>query len=82
MNEQDGLRLCCSHTTRSGFFRVQAHIFLGFFCKDPPVVRAPRGGGGTRIFSYILMLRPFFGFKILNFNYFLGFQKNEYIFGV
>ena len=39
------------------------------------------GGGGTLIFSYIRRLGPFFGFKILNFNIFLGFQKNKYFMG-
>ena len=33
---------------------------------------------GTLIFSYIRRLGPFFGFKILNFNIFGGFQNNEY----
>ena len=37
--------------------------------------------GGTLIFSYILRLGPFFGFKILNFDIFGGFQKNKYFFG-
>ena len=36
------------------------------------------GGGGTLIFSYIRRLDPFFGFNILNFDIFLGFQKNKY----
>ena len=31
--------------------------------------------GGTLIFSYIRRLGLFFGFKILNFNIFWGFQK-------
>ena len=39
------------------------------------------GGGGTLIFSYIRRLGPFFGFKILNFDIFLGFQKNKYFLG-
>ena len=39
------------------------------------------GGGGTLIFSHIRRLGPFFGFKILNFNIFWGFQKNEYFWG-
>ena len=39
------------------------------------------GGGGTLIFSYIRRLGPFFLFKILNFDIFLGFQKNKYFFG-
>ena len=34
------------------------------------------GGGGTLIFSYI-RLGSFFWFKILNFNIFWGFQKNN-----
>ena len=38
--------------------------------------------GGTPIFSHIRRLGPFFGFKILNFNIFLGFQKNDYFLGV
>ena len=39
--------------------------------------RCVGGGGGTMIFSHIRRLGPFFGgFKILNFNTFLGFQKN------
>ena len=37
---------------------------------------------GTLIFAYILRLRPFFGFKILIFNIFGGFQKNEYFWGL
>ena len=36
---------------------------------------------GTLIFSYIRKLGPCFGFKILNFNDFWGFQKNEYFWG-
>ena len=41
----------------------------------------PGGGGGTLIFSHIRRLGPFLGFKILNFNIFFGFQKNEYFLG-
>ena len=41
----------------------------------------PRGAGGTLIFSYIRRLGSFFGFNILNFNIFWGFQKNKYSFG-
>ena len=33
------------------------------------------------LFSHIRRLSPFFGFKILNFNIFGGFQKNEYFWG-
>ena len=40
------------------------------------------GGGGTLIFSHIRRLGLFFRFKILNFNIFRGFQKNEYFWGV
>ena len=40
-----------------------------------------RGGGGTLILPYIRRLGPFFGFKILNSDIFLGFQKNKYFFG-
>ena len=43
----------------------------------------PRGeGGGTLIFSYIRRLGTFFGFKILNFNIFLGFRKMNIFFGM
>ena len=44
----------------------------------------PQGGGGggggvvTMIFSYIRRLGFLGGFKILNFNIFWGFQKNNY----
>ena len=37
------------------------------------------GGGGTLIFSYIRWLGSFFGFTILNFKLFLGFQKKKKI---
>ena len=39
---------------------------------------AGKGGGGTLIFSHIRRLGLFWGFKILNFNIFGGFQKNKY----
>ena len=40
------------------------------------------GGGGTLIFSHIRRLGLFLGVqKILNFNIFWGFQKNEYFLG-
>ena len=37
-------------------------------------------GGGTLILSYVGLGR--FGFKILNFNIFGGFQKNKYFLGM
>ena len=37
--------------------------------------------GGTLKFSYIRRLGPFFWFKILNFNIFMGFQKIKYFLG-
>ena len=37
--------------------------------------------GGTEIFIYIRRLGPFWGFKILNFNIFGGFQKYHYFWG-
>ena len=40
----------------------------------------PRGRGDTLIFSYVGS-GHFFGFKILNFVIFGGFQKNEYFLG-
>ena len=39
------------------------------------------GGGGAEIFIYIHRLGPFWGFKILNFNIFGGFQKYHYFWG-
>ena len=44
----------------------------------------PSGGGGgySDIFLYMRMLGLFFGFKILNFNIFGGFQKNKYFWGI
>ena len=49
----------------------------------PQIIDRPTtpGGGGTPIFSYIRRLGPFFGFKILNFDIFLSFQKNKYFWG-
>ena len=38
--------------------------------------------GVTLIFSHKRRLGLFFGFKILNFNIFGGFQKNKYFLGV
>ena len=46
----------------------------------PPKPRG--GGGGTLIFSYIPRLRSFFGFKILNFNIYLGVFRKINIFWV
>ena len=43
-------------------------------------METPRGEG-TLILSYIRRRGSFFGFKILNFNIFGGFQKNEYFWG-
>ena len=40
------------------------------------------GGGGTLIFSYICKLGSFFGGQIFEFQYFGGFQKNEYFLGM
>ena len=37
--------------------------------------------GGTHIFLYIGRLGSFYGFKILNFNIVLGFQKKLYFWG-
>ena len=39
------------------------------------------GGGGTLIFSHIRRLGLFFWVQNSEFQYFLGFQKNEYIMG-
>ena len=44
----------------------------------------PGGGGGggySDIFYTSVGSGHFWGFKILNFNIFLGFQKNKYYFG-
>ena len=42
----------------------------------------PGGGGGTLTFSHIRRLGPFFLVQNSEFQYFWGFQKNEYFFGV
>ena len=54
---------------------------LVYVCIYDQLMLSPRVGGGTLIFSHIRRLGPFFGFKILNFNIFWGFQKNEYFLG-
>ena len=48
---------------------------------DPDQTPQSSPGGCTLIFSYIRRLGSFFWFKILNFNIFGGFQKNEYFLG-
>ena len=55
---------------------------------DKPPTSAPdcdpvwgEGGGGTLIVSYIRRLRSFLRFQIFEFQYFWGFQKNEYFLG-
>ena len=55
---------------------------MTMFGKLIVVPPAPGGGGGCTLkFSYIRRLGSFFGFKILNFNIFGGFQKNKYFGG-
>ena len=39
------------------------------------------GGGGTLIFSHLRRLGPFFGVQNFAFQFFWGFQKNEYFLG-
>ena len=39
-------------------------------------------GGSTLIFSYIHRLGHFLGFKFFEFQYFWGFQENEYFGGI
>ena len=66
----------------------QAQHFVGLGL-DPdclllsPASRRPRGGGGggTLIFSHIHRLGPFFWVQNSEFQYFWGFQKNEYFLG-
>ena len=51
--------------------------------KAATAVLHPRGGGGVlRYFHTYVGSVHFFWFKILNFNIFLGFQKNEYFLGI
>ena len=56
---------------------------MGFSHPDAPrICVCVCGGGGTLIFSYIYVgLDHFWGFKILNFNIFWGFQKYHYFCG-
>ena len=46
-----------------------------------PDLRVGRGGGYSDILIHIRWLGSFFWFNILNFNIFLGFQKNDYFWG-
>ena len=64
------------------FFFVGVGVVWGIESAPSPslsISRAPEGD--TLIFSHIRRLGLFFGFKILNFNIFLVFQKNEYFWG-
>ena len=45
----------------------------GTIIKIPTRVLAPRGGGGTLIFSYIRRLGSFFGVQNCEFKYYWGF---------
>ena len=62
-------------TRRFFMFSLYLHAYINHI-----ILRVwPRGG--TLIFSYIRRLGPFFGGLIFEFQYFLGFKKNEYFFG-
>ena len=52
------------------------------FRKPEQVMPMVVSQGGTLIFSYIRRLGPFFWVQNSEFQYFLGFQKNEYFWGV
>ena len=69
----------CIHSL-SMLSALQTRFFHGSKQHEP--LSDPHLQGGTLIFSYIRRLGPFFGFKILNFNIFGGFQKNEYFWGI
>ena len=45
------------------------------------LMRLGPGGEGILIFSYIRRLGPFFGVQNFEFQYFWGFQKNDYFWG-
>ena len=49
---------------------------------SPPGGGGGEGGGGTLIFSHIRRLGPFFLVQNSEFQFFGGFQKNEYFLGV
>ena len=73
---------CCN------LFLLQSHLLMcrHGFCDvgvtlSKQTLEAQGGGGGTLIFSCIRRLGPFFWGQIFEFQYFLGFQKNEYFFG-
>ena len=53
-----------------------------FKVKEAWVGSGGGGGGGTLIFHTYVGSGYFLGFKILNFNIFWGFQKNEFFFGM
>ena len=57
------------------------HTFSTRECSSNERLR-PRGEGGTLMFSYTRRLGPFFGSQHFKFQYFFGFQKNEYFLGV
>ena len=60
---------------------VLSNFELILLRKRKPMPRGG-GGGGTLIFSHIRRLGPFFWIQNSEFQYFWGFQKNEYFLGV
>ena len=56
-------------------------VLITSACGEGSDPRGGGGGGGTLIFSDIRRLGSFFLFKILKFNIFGGFQKNDYFLG-
>ena len=74
---------CKKNPTKNTLIRVFFFCYLSLDAPGPCFYLRGEGGGGggTIIFSFIRGLAPFWGSKILNFNTFEGFQKNEYFLG-
>ena len=79
------LRKACSDTETS--LRCDRGSSLGDKCANhwASMLESPGGGGGGGVLwyfnTYVGSGHSFFGFKILNFNIFGGFQINEYFLG-
>ena len=58
-----------------------SRIFLLFFPNNISCYQPRGGGGGTLMLSYLGYVGSghFFGFKMLNFNILLGFQKKIFL---
>ena len=76
------LYVCLSKSLHVFVFLSVSHSLTAFGVVPANLVQDPGGGGGVLLYFHTYVGSGYlFGFKILNFNIFWGFQKNEYFWG-